>query len=66
MYKVKKDFVDHLKGNFKYKAGDSYEEQSPMWTKFLVEKGNIEKVNFEKEKFHFEKKKNENVQKEQN
>ena len=58
MYKVKKDFVDHLKGNFKYKAGDAYEEQSPIWTKFLVEKGCIEKVNFEKKKY-------ENVQKEQ-
>ena len=58
MYKVIKEFSDLLKDLHKYKVGDAYEEISSTWTKYLVDKGNIEKVSFEKKKY-------EAVQKEQ-
>ena len=53
MYKVIKDFTDHLKENYKYKAGDAYEEQHEKWTQFLVERGCIEKVVLEQKKKFF-------------
>ena len=41
MYKVLQDFKDHLKENYEYKKGDTYEEINDMWTKFLVDRGLI-------------------------
>lgn len=53
MYTVIKDFTDHLKANHKYKAGDAYEEQQEIWTKYLVANGMIQKVDLKKEKKGF-------------
>ena len=58
MYKVAKDFTDQMRGCFKYKVGDTYEEISSIWTDYLLENKFIEKVSYEKKKY-------EAVQKEQ-
>ena len=67
MYRVTKDFKDHLKQLQPYKVGDAYEEQQEIWTKYLLDNGFIEQVVLEKkEKKFFSKADNEDVAEKQN
>lgn len=49
MYRVKKEFTDLLKANYKYKVGEPYEEKAADWTKHLLKTGRIEKVEIKNE-----------------
>jgi len=53
MFKVTKNFKDHLDGNKLYKVGDDYVPIQEIWTKHLIDNGFIQKVEIKKDKKGF-------------